>query len=409
MNDLYLGDDFAADQRQWLADKFEHLTSEIETIKPSECVEKYRYLSASVSSMPGYYRFDLTPYWREVLDSLGVDSPVREVTVMKSAQIGWTVTLENFIFYSIKHVRSAPMMLVTADAELATARLTGFIIPMINDSRMGHLIVSADEGNARKSGKTDKKLEWQGGGSLLPFGAQNADKLRSFPIRFFLGDETDAWPQTVGKKNEDPWSSAYARTNSYGGNRKIMDGSTPLVRGQSRIHSRFLDGDQRRYFVCCLSCGFSQVLRWERINEETGEKTGIVFDLDDNGNLIEDSVRYLCCECGNPHTNDDKTRLLSPEHGAEWRPTNPAPKDPKHRSYHINALYSPPGMQSWASCVRMYLEGWDPIANQPKDLSKFQALIYKLRVMERHFNIWQNDCVALHFQRFVVAGIGRFR
>jgi hypothetical protein len=32
---------------------------------------------------------------------------------------------------------------------------------------------------------------------------------------------------------------------------------------------------------------------------------------------------------------------------------------PDHRSYHLSALYSPVGMQTWTSCVEHYLEAWD--------------------------------------------------
>src|SRR5690606_15455120 len=130
--------------------------------------------------MPGYYRFEATPYLREIVDCLSVDSPIREVSLMKGVQIGATVgILENAIGYCIDFVRTAPVMLVTADAELAQLRLGSYIIPMLQSSELDHLIKSSDERNNRKTGRTDKKIEWVGGGFLVPFGAQNANKLRS--------------------------------------------------------------------------------------------------------------------------------------------------------------------------------------------------------------------------------------
>lgn len=340
-------------------------------LSPSEWAENRRYLPPSVTSLPGFYRFAVAPYMREIVDCLSVDSPVREVSVMKGVQLGLTVgVLENAIGYFIDHVRTAPVMLLTADAELAKLRMESYITPMLQFSGLQHLIKSADETNTRKTGKTDKKIEWVGGGFLIPFGAQNANKLRSLSIEILLRDEIDGYPDVVGKDG-DPIKLSADRTAAYEGSRKILDISTPLIKGQSKIDQRFRRGDQRRYFVRCLKCGFAQVLRWRHTSNQTGVVSGISWETE-RGILVPESVRYLCQDCGHPHTNDDKTRLLSPEHGAEWRATA-EPEDPAHRSYHLSALYSPVGMQTWSACVRKWLDAWDPEHNRPRDLGQLQV------------------------------------
>lgn len=319
--------------------------------------------------MPGYFRFEVTPYLREILDCLSMDSPVREVALMKGVQIGATVgILENAIGYAIEHVKTAPVMLITADLELAKLRMDSYVTPMLQYSELTHLIKSSDSMSTRKTGKTDKRLEWVGGGFLIPFGAQSANKLRSISIQILLRDEIDGWPDTVGKDG-DPIKLSADRTAAYEGSRKIADMSTPLVKGMSKIERRFYEGDQRYYHVCCLSCGFPQVLRWRR--EENGKRSGIVWETD-QGVLVPDSVRYVCSECGHGHSNDDKTRLLSPDYGAEWRPTAPARK-PHVRSYHLSALYSPVGMQSWTACVQTWMDAWDDERNRPRDLGQLQV------------------------------------
>ncbi len=359
------------DDREWLARQFDALTTELEIITPSAWAEAKRYLPPSVTSMPGPYRYDVAPYLREIVDCLSIDSPVRELAVMKGVQLGLTVgVLENAIGYYIEHVKTAPLMLVTADAELAKLRMESYITPMLQLSGLDHLIKSSDEQNARKTGKTDKKIEWVGGGFLVPFGAQNANKLRSISIQVMLRDEIDGWPRVVGKDG-DPIKLSADRTAAYEGSRKILDISTPLIEGSSAIKKRFLAGDQRYYYVSCLKCGFPQVLRWRRTNPKTGEITGIVWETD-GGRLVPDSVRYLCENCGHEHFNDDKTRLLSPAHGAEWRPTA-TPAMPDVRSYHISALYSPVGMQTWAACVAKWMEAWDDAANRVKDPAQLQV------------------------------------
>lgn len=358
-------------QRAFLHELIAGVTDTVKVMTPSQWAEEKRYLPASNSGLPGYYSYDVTPYIREIVDCLGIESPIREVAVMKGVQLGLTTgALENFVGYSIDHVKTAPMMLVTADAELAQLRIDQFITPMLQLSGLDKCLKSADEISNRKSAKTDKKIAWDGGGFLVPFGAKNANKLRSLPIRFLLNDEVDGWPAVVGKDG-DPVKLVRDRTAAYEQSRKILDISTPLLKGQSNIEKRFLLGDQRRYKVCCLKCGFPQVLRWKE--EKLGVRTGIVWETH-NGILVQDSVRYLCQNCQHPHINDDKVRLLSPAHGARWEPDPKAtPASPFIRSYHISALYSPVGMQTWAACVQKWLEAWDEQNGRAKDLAALQV------------------------------------
>ena len=146
------------EQRNWLARQFENLTTYLEVSTPSECAERIRYLPPSNTNMPGFYRFSVAPYLREIVDCLSVDSPIREIAVMKGVQICMTTgVLENGILYGIEHVKTAPMMLVTADGNLAKGRIDSYIIPMIQSSGLNHLITSADEGNSRKTGKNQQR------------------------------------------------------------------------------------------------------------------------------------------------------------------------------------------------------------------------------------------------------------
>lgn len=357
------------DDGAWLVSQLQGLTDEKVTLKVSEWAELNRYLPPQVTAMPGFYSYDVAPYLREIADCLSVDSYVREIDVMKGAQVGATVgILENAIGYNIEHVRSAPCMLLTADAELAQIRIDSYITPMLQYSGLDHLIRSADESNKRKTGKTKQRLEWAGGGFLVPFGARNADKLRSISIAVLLEDEVDAFPLKVGKDG-DPQELAEDRTNSYYETRKILRISTPLLGATSRIKKGFKAGDQRRYFVPCKGCGELQVLTFQGGRDKSGETPyGMMWETD-GGVLVPDSVRYRCKFCGHDHRNSDKAWMLP---RGEWRPTA-TPDDPTHRSYHIPAAYSPVGMYPWEAIVRDWLAAWDPEANQVRDVSKLQV------------------------------------
>jgi len=362
------------EQARWCAEQIEGLTTRLDPLTPSEWAERNRYLPQGVTPLPGLFSFKVTPYLREIVDCLGVESPVRWITVMKGVQLAMTTgVLENGIGYFIEQVKSASVMMVTADSDLAKLRMEQAITPMLQESGLMPLIKSNDEGNNRKSGKTDKKLDWVGGGCLIPNGAQNPNKFRSLPIRIMLRDEIDGWPDVVGTKSQgDPMKLTEDRTATYEDERKILDISTPLVKGQSKIEKQFLLGDQRYYFVNCVACGHSQRLRWSQTSPE-GVVSGIVWDTDKKtGELVPGSVRYLCEACGHAHTNDDKTRMLAPENGAQWIPTA-VPSSPDRRSYHLSALYSPVGMQTWEALVRKFLEAWDPVRKVVRDFEKFQV------------------------------------
>lgn len=366
------------EQLDFLDEQFASLTTALSFKTPSEWAEVERYLPQQAAAIPGPFRFAVTPYWREVVDCLSVNSPVREVTVMKGAQIGFTTAvLENFIGYAIAHVKSAPMMYVTADDQLAQARLTLSILPMLQESGLAHLISSSDVGNARKTGKTARLLEWIGGGMLIPNGARSPNKMRQQPIRFMCRDEIDGWPLVVGKDG-DPLKLTAARCNSYEASYKLLDGSTPNVEETSRIADRFRRGDQRYYNVRCLRCGFPQVLRWNRVDNLTGTVSGIWWETDpgegDTRVITPGSVHYICENegCDHKHTNDDKTRLLAPDNGAKWKPTT-KPENPLHRSYHLSALYSPPGMRTWEAIARDFLEAWDTEKSRVRNVEKLRV------------------------------------
>ena len=353
----------------WVTQVTAALTDHIERVSPSEFSERYRYLPDSVTSMPGPMRWDVNPFMREIVDCFDIDSPVREVNVKKGVQITYTTLLESGLLYLMAHVKTAPVMFMTADKELAAARIENNILPMVNHSGFD-IIRSSDTTSKRKTGKTKDHIQWEGGGYLVPFGAKNADKMRSYSILALLKDEIDAWDETVGKDG-DPDALSDARCAAYWEVRKIFRGSTPLVKGSSKIEKAYLRGDQRKYFVRCLGCGFSQILRWSGRNKETGKDFGLAWELE-GGVLITDSVRYICANCGHGHQEFDKEKLFATDHGARWEPTVTAVA-PDIRSYHLPGYYSPAGMTPWYKQVIDYLEAYDPVEKRVRDIGRFQV------------------------------------
>ena len=354
----------------WLANEVEDLTDVITHITPVEFNEKYRYLPESVTSIPGFIRYDVNPFMREIINCADVNSPVREVNIKKGVQITYTTLLESVMLYFMSHIKTVPMMYITADKELATARVENNIIPMINQSGFEDIIRSSDVGNTHKTGKTKDHLQWEGGGYMVPFGAKTADKMRSYSIMVMLKDEIDAWADTVGKDG-DPDALSDDRCSGYWERRKIFRGSTPLIKSNSKIESAYKRGDQRHYMVLCKSCGYPQALRWHTEDKETGVIGGFNWETED-GVLNLESVNYACQNCGTAHYEYDKELMFSPDGGAKWEPTA-RPVEPGIRSYHLPAMYSPIGMQPWYKCVSAYLKGFDHESKKVRDIGKYQV------------------------------------
>jgi len=299
----------------WLHGQVEKMIHEMEKISPSEVAEKYRYLPASVTPFPGYFDYSVNPFMREIVDCFDIRSPVREVNLMKGVQTTYTTTLENVLLYFMKQIKTAPVMFMTADAELAQARIENNIIPMIQLSGLQDIIRSSDSSNSRKTGLTRDHIQWDGGGYMVPFGANNANKMRMFSIMVMLKDEIDAWPDIVGKDGE-PDRVSDDRCAAYWERRKIFRGSTPLITHSSKILRNYERGDQREYNVGCRHCSYLQVLRWEGTNKENGIKFGFHWEFQ-NGVLDLESVCYICANCGHTHYEIDKEKLFSEKEGAQ--------------------------------------------------------------------------------------------
>jgi phage terminase large subunit GpA-like protein len=348
------------------------ITDEIERKTPVEFVEGARYIPASVSPFPGYFNMELTPYWEEILNCFDQDSPVREVIVLKGQGVGYTTNLENFVYYFIGHVKTLPILYVTADKDLSSIRMENNFLPMFQYSNMMDLFVSHDEGNTRKQGIKKNSLQWVGGGYMLPFGAQNADKARQQQIPNVLLDEVDGWPMQA-PDGSDMVEIFKARGSVFWNTRKIFIGSTPLELESSRIEREYARGDQRKYMCRCLKCGYPQELRWSGYNQDTGEVFGFRWDMKETGELDIDSVRYHCQNtgCGHPHQEFDKPKFFA-KSNAFWEPTETA-SEPNVRSYHLPGFFSMSGMIPWYKGVAQWLAAWDVKNNRVKDVKKLQV------------------------------------
>lgn len=349
--------------RSDLAECFNLIPDHLNTLTVSEWAERKRILPRSLTSIPGPFRWANSPFTREIADNLSASSPVQRVAVMKGAQITFTVSvLENWIGYIIDE-NPGPSMFVGGDRETAQTGIELRVDAMIQSTGLQEKIFSqVEKRHNKKTGDTKSKKEFSGG-FLLAIGPNSGAKLRMISIQNLMCDEVDAYPMQVGasdaakrgiKQNEgDPVALAETRTAAFSSRRKVLYGSTPTVKGQSKIEELFKMGDQRYYHVPCKHCGHMQVLKWSQIKFERDESGRLIFDLDTEGQPVEGTghVHYECEQCHGTWRNTDKAFFLA---RGEWRATAEA-KEPNFRSYHISSLYSPVGMLPWEKVVLKWI------------------------------------------------------
>lgn len=242
------------------------------------------------------------------------DPQVREVVVMKSSQVGWTEIVNNTIGYHVDR-EPAPILLLQPTLEMAEAWSKDRLAPMLRDTPC--LRNKIADPRSRDSGNTLLHKRFVGG-HLTIVGANSPAGLASRPIRVLLCDEVDRFPVSAGTEG-DPINLAVRRTATFL-NRKILMGSTPTIKGSSRIEAAFEQSDQRYYFVPCPHCDEFQRLVWEQVRWPDGEP---------------EAAGYACKHCGVILTDADKPQMLR---RGEWRASK---NFAGIAGFHISELYSP--------------------------------------------------------------------
>ena len=191
----------------------------------SAWADRFRRLSSESSAEPGAWRTDRAAYQRGIMDAIS-DPAIREVWVMKSAQVGWTEILNNCIGFHV-HQDPAPMLLVQPTLEMAESWSKDRLAPMVRDTPA--LTERIADPKSRDSGNTllHKKFT---GGHLTVAGANSPAGLASRPIRVVLFDEVDRYPASAGTEGDPLGHAARGASDGESGQFAVADALPELVR-----------------------------------------------------------------------------------------------------------------------------------------------------------------------------------
>jgi phage terminase large subunit GpA-like protein len=300
----------------------------------SEWADEYFVLSSESAAEPG--RWKTLPYQKGLLDAI-TDPLVSEVSVMKSARVGFTLCMSAAIGYFM-HQDPSSILVVQPTVDDAKNYSKETIAPMLRDVPVlaGIVFRDLEEKGPKDSSMTLTHKAFPGG-VLSLVGANSGTGFRRVSRRVIALDEVDAYPQSAGSEG-DPVRLATMRSQAFW-NRKRIAGSTPLVAGSSRIADLFAAGDQRRYFVPCPQCGHmapfvfrgdgGHVMKWPE-----GEPDGAFFACQANGCIIE---------------HREKRDMVAE---GEWRAAAPFTG---HASFHIWSAYSYSPNATWSHIAREFV------------------------------------------------------
>jgi phage terminase large subunit GpA-like protein len=291
----------------------------------SDWADKYAVLSPESSADTG--QWTCYPYQREILDVL-IDPSIEIVTWMKSARVGYTKMLNWDTAFHIEH-DPCSQLIVQPTVDDASGYSKEEIAPMLRDMPILDGLVS--EPRTRDSGNTVLKKSYPGG--MLHFvGANSARGFRRITVKRIKFDEVDGYPPTAGDEGDQIKLGAMRGITFW--DRKIIIGSTPTIKGLSRVEKSFDSSDKRYRNLPCPFCGEFQPLVFRDIIWPKNEPQ---------------HARYKCSKCKSmiPHS-----KKRSMDEKGKWIPTE---KTKRHAGFHIWAAYSYSPNSTWMDIAEEFL------------------------------------------------------
>jgi phage terminase large subunit GpA-like protein len=305
--------------------------------------------------LPGLVDVYRTPYLLEIMENMSPTSSVRRTTIMKSVQSAVTWAAENVIGAWCKNWPTKVLYLTATDKALQ--KWTKRVEALITSIGLRDKIVSTIP-NTKTRTTGDKALSktFAGGGALEMGSLQSPSDLASDSIQVAIADEIDRAPEQL-KSGEGNFMRVLAgRLEAFLWKAKLLAFSTPTTWEASLIWKEYQLGDQREYFVPCKHCGHLFYMEFKHLVPAYGK------------DKLLDHAWLKCPKCGGKHMNSDKTWMLDPKNGAEWRPTA-LPSMKNHRSYHISKMMVPVGLATWTNVYQEYIN-----AKESNDMAAFYNL-----------------------------------
>jgi phage terminase large subunit GpA-like protein len=349
-----------------MSQKFEFWESERAAFAPprkldvAEWCNENIVLLAENSREPGPYRWQRTPYVRDIL-RLYQDPNIHHVVLKWGTQLGKTQILYNLLMYLIDQDPYSTMLIYPSDDEGRS----------VSRSRLQPLFRACEP--VRKKIPSDPRQfqldEMPFAGMILYVtGSNSPTPLSQKPVRNVFRDEINKWPPLISDYG-DPMDLSNERFKTYYDVRKILDVSSPTVEGGNISRQEAQCQIILRYFVSCPFCHRLQTLDWEGIHFDDQKALTKVLRI----SVAKASARYTCKFCGRDIDDTYRDHLLDPANGAGWFDMDTEEPEPSRDSigdlfrtfqakgiqleslaFRLSSLYSP--WLRWGDIVGKFLE-----------------------------------------------------
>ncbi len=287
----------------------------------------------------------LYPYQRQVLEACD-DPVVQEVTLMWSQRLSksfcWKASL-------LKHIHDGNCsgLIVYPSMQMGERMNQDTVLPLLQT-----LPDVARDLSIRGNRKTDS-YHIPSLGSVVYF-AGAGTQIISYTANFCVLDESDfveLQQSDDEQKNMSQLKALRIRMQSFKERKLIVCSSPTQVGGV--VNQNWLRGSRGSWHLRCQGCGeyfptskiayFVDGSRW----------AGLQWSKDDNGDVIEDSIRWICPKCGREHVFSEAQAMNDAGKYIHERANNHI-----HRSFQAGALANP-ALWTWREIAQAQEDATD--------------------------------------------------
>lgn len=270
----------------------------------------------------------LYAYQREPLEAC--DNPkCQEVTVMMSQRLGKSSTWKYALLKRV-HDGNCSGLIVYPSLQLGERTNQDTLLPLLQT------LPDAARDLSMRLNKTKNSYHIPSQGSVIYF-LGGGSQIISATANFCVLDECDF----IELQNSDDEQRNMAqikalriRMQSFK-QRMMVVCSSPSQYG-GVVYQNWLRGSRGEWNMRCLNCQALYPTKQLAYYVDGSKWAGLQWEKDENGTIIEDSIRWICPNCGHEHVFTDAWEMNKQGVYVHQRPTNIL-----HRSYQAGALANP--------------------------------------------------------------------
>lgn len=277
------------------------------TMSLPDWADKYRRLATSSGNIGGPWRTSRVEVARGPMMAV-TERGVRTISAMTCTQLLKTSLLENTLG-RFAHIDPCPMLLTQPKEGSVKAFSKERLSPMVRATPVLRDVLGGDRA---RGGKDTMQFKEFPGGFLALESAGSPTNLAMRAIRITLADEIDKYEST---KEGDPIVLLEERTSTYVSNSLHIRTCSPTLVETSRIYKSYLEGDQRRPFVKCPACSYSQTLDFFK---------HVHWGKNEDGTEHYTTTAVIRCEnCNQDWSEAQRVKMMQSRGTIAWKQTKP--------------------------------------------------------------------------------------